>query len=211
MNRLSHIVFGVGVVRYSVRWKKYCTAKAAVWLATILPWLCISGLHTPTQSPVMIPLSNSVVVQVEQDTGVVAATSHENSHIAAVPEPAPLPVAARESASQWRTVRMRVTAYCPCPACCGPLARGITANGRVIRSGDRFVAAPKKYPFGTEIIVPQYNYAQPIKVLDRGGAIKGNRLDLFFPSHTTAAKWGVKYLNVKVRTNRQQEAGSQYQ
>ncbi len=32
----------------------------------------------------------------------------------------------------------------------------------------------------------------------------GNRLDLFFPSHAKATKWGVKYINVKVRTDRQQ-------
>ena len=217
MNRLSHIVSGVGIVMNSSKMgKKFCAFKAVMWFATvciaaILAWLCISVRHTPTQSLTMIPLSNSIVVPAEQDTSLAAAAIPEHSQIADVPKPTPLPAVVRESTSQWRTVRMRVTAYCPCSVCCGPLAEGRTANGRVIRRGDRFVAAPKHYPFGTEIIVPQYNRAQPIKVLDRGGAITGNRLDLFFPSHAKAAKWGVKYLNVKVKTNRQQEAGNQYQ
>ena len=194
--------------------RNFLAAKAAMWFATlciaaISAWLCISGRHTPTQSLAMISLSTSIAVPAEQDTNVAAAAIPENSQIAAAPEPVPLPAVVKEKASPWRTVRMRVTAYCPCPVCCGPLAQGITANGRVIRPGDRFVAAPKQYPFGTEVIVPQYNRAQPIKVLDRGGAITGNHLDLFFASHAKAVKWGVKYLNVKVRTNRQREAGNQ--
>ena len=187
----------------SVMWKKSYTTKAAmgsagVCIAAILLWLCMSGRHLPTQSPAIIPLSNLVIVPAEKDT-CAAAANPENSQIAAVPEPPPLNTAIKKSLSRWRTVRMRVTAYCPCTLCCGPLAEGRTANGYVIRRADRFVAAPKKYPFGTEIVVPQYNRNKPIKVLDRGGAIKGNRLDVFFPSHTRAAKWGVKYLDVKVR------------
>jgi 3D (Asp-Asp-Asp) domain-containing protein len=55
------------------------------------------------------------------------------------------------------------------------------------------------YPFGTEMIVPGYNNAEPVKVLDRGGAISGNRLDVFFPSHQQALNWGVRYIDVKVR------------
>ncbi|MHC4720522.1 MAG: 3D domain-containing protein, partial [Planctomycetota bacterium] len=40
--------------------------------------------------------------------------------------------------------------------------------------------------------------ARPVKVLDRGGAIKGNRLDVFFHSHQQALNWGVRYIDVKV-------------
>jgi 3D (Asp-Asp-Asp) domain-containing protein len=104
-----------------------------------------------------------------------------------------------DSSSQWETVTMRVTAYCACRRCCGKFADGKTANGHKIRRNDVFVAADKIYPFGTEMIIPGYNNGEPVKVFDRGRVIRGNRLDVFFNSHKTARKWGVKYLEVKLR------------
>jgi 3D (Asp-Asp-Asp) domain-containing protein len=96
---------------------------------------------------------------------------------------------------------MRVTAYCSCQECCGRNSNRKTASGHDIKHGDTFVAADRRYPFGTEMIVPGYNNSKPVKVLDRGSAIRGNRLDVFFDSHQKARKWGVKYLPVKVLAN----------
>jgi len=104
-----------------------------------------------------------------------------------------------EQSGKWQTVQMRVTAYCPCPKCCGEYSDGKTACGHKIRPGDAFAAADRKYPFGTEMVIAGYQNAQPVKVLDRGGAIRGNRLDVFFHSHEDALEWGVKHLDVKVR------------
>jgi len=103
-----------------------------------------------------------------------------------------------ESSAGWQTVRMRVTAYCACEQCCGEYADGQTASGHNIQPGDAFVAADKQYPFGTKMVIEGYNNDQPVKVLDRGGAIKANRLDVFFDMHQEALKWGVKYIDVKV-------------
>lgn len=91
----------------------------------------------------------------------------------------------------------RVTAYCPCEKCCGRYADGMTASGHRIRKGDRFLAADPNIPFGTEFIVPGYNNSKPVPVLDRGGAIKGKRIDVFFDSHSEALEWGVKWLKVR--------------
>ena len=104
-----------------------------------------------------------------------------------------------EQSSEWQTVQMRVTAYCPCPKCCGQYSDGITACGHEIEPGDVFVAADRQYSFGTKMTIPRYNNGQPVEVLDRGGAIQGNRLDVFFGSHQEALEWGVRYLDVKVR------------
>jgi len=104
-----------------------------------------------------------------------------------------------EKTSRWSVVQMRVTAYCPCSKCCGIFADGLTATGHKIAPGDHFVAADKNLPFGTEVIVPGYNQNKPVKVLDRGRVINGNRLDVFFPKHNQAVKWGVKYLDVMVK------------
>ena len=98
----------------------------------------------------------------------------------------------------WKTVPMRVTAYCACSKCCGRYADGITACGHKIQPGDALAAADAQYAFGTEMIVPGYNAGKAVKVLDRGGLIRGNRLDVFFDSHQQALEWGVKYLQVKV-------------
>lgn len=93
---------------------------------------------------------------------------------------------------------MRVTAYCPCEKCCGEHSDGQTACLHKICYGDTFVAADEHYSFGTEMLVPGYNNDQPVKVLDRGGAIRGDRIDVFFNSHEEALQWGVQYLDVKV-------------
>ena len=92
----------------------------------------------------------------------------------------------------------RVTAYCPCEKCCGEFADGITANGHVIKEGDVFLAAPPEIPFGTMVVIPGYNDGEPVEVLDRGGVIKGNRLDVYFDTHEEALEWGVQYLEVEL-------------
>jgi len=104
----------------------------------------------------------------------------------------------RKQSGQWYTVRMRVTGYCPCSKCCGKYADGITACGHKIRPGDTFVAADRRYSFGTEMVIEGYNDGEPIKVLDRGGAIRGNKLDAFFHTHREALEWGVRYIDVEV-------------
>ncbi len=99
----------------------------------------------------------------------------------------------------WIIVKMNVSAYCPCEKCCGIFADDITASGLRIAPGDVFVAAPKKYPFGTEMVIEGYAGGKVVKVEDVGGAIKGNKLDLFFDSHKKALIWGRKQVDVKVR------------
>jgi 3D (Asp-Asp-Asp) domain-containing protein len=106
----------------------------------------------------------------------------------------------KQNEDKWVTVRMRVTGYCACIQCCGK-DDGITANMYRIRPGDTFVAADKKFRFGTQMMIPGYSNGQPVKVMDRGQAIKGNKLDLFFRNHTVAKSWGVKYLNVRVKVS----------
>jgi 3D (Asp-Asp-Asp) domain-containing protein len=103
-------------------------------------------------------------------------------------------------APRLRTIRMEVTAYCPCTKCCGPDAHGVTASGlHVSHNGGRFVAADTDLlQFGTRLRVPGYDDARPVEVIDRGGAIKGHKLDVYFPSHQQALEWGRQVLDVTV-------------
>jgi 3D (Asp-Asp-Asp) domain-containing protein len=99
-----------------------------------------------------------------------------------------------------RRILMEVTAYCPCARCCGPNAQGITASGKPVSyNNGRFVAADTRLlPFGTQLSIPGYNGGEPVEVIDRGGAIKGNKLDVYFDSHQTALQWGRQQIWVTV-------------
>ena len=101
------------------------------------------------------------------------------------------------------TKHMKVTAYCPCSKCCSRWADGITASGKPVTfNGGRFVAADRTIPFGTLVTVPGYADGEPVPVLDRGGAISGDRIDVFFPSHDEALEWGVRWLDVQMGVER---------
>ena len=94
---------------------------------------------------------------------------------------------------------MEVTAYCACKKCCGPKAQGITASGkRVSYNRGQFVAADRMYKFGTKLLIPGYGNGTPVEVIDRGGAIKGNKLDVYFDSHAEARQWGRQKLTVTI-------------
>jgi 3D (Asp-Asp-Asp) domain-containing protein len=99
-----------------------------------------------------------------------------------------------------RTIEMEVTAYCACVRCCGPNAQGLTASGRdVSYNAGRFVAADTRLlPFGTKLSIPGYHDGIAVEVIDRGGAIKGRKLDVYFPSHEEARQWGRQTLQVTV-------------
>lgn len=97
-------------------------------------------------------------------------------------------------------LRLRVTAYSPDARSCGDSADGITASGySVFTNGGALVAAdPKVLPMGSLLSVPGYDGGSVVPVLDVGGAIKGNRLDVLFPTHEAAMDWGVRDLEVTV-------------
>ncbi|MCH4238546.1 MAG: 3D domain-containing protein [Clostridium tyrobutyricum] len=72
---------------------------------------------------------------------------------------------------------------------------GITVTGTVARRSNVSSVAvdPRVIPLGTRLYIDGYGYAI---AEDTGGAIKGNRLDLFFNSSSEANNWGVKMVNV---------------
>jgi 3D (Asp-Asp-Asp) domain-containing protein len=86
----------------------------------------------------------------------------------------------------------KVTAYCACMKCCGK-TNGITASG-VKATANHTIAAPRTFAFGTKVVIDGVTYT----VEDRGGAIQGNRIDIYMNSHSEALKWGVRYVEVEV-------------
>ena len=112
-----------------------------------------------------------------------------------------------------KTVTLQTTGYCPCGKCCGyqrflfviPYQKtgmfsfrfkkvGVTYSGTMAHPGT-IAADLSIYPLGTIFYVPNYGYG---RVEDVGSDIKGQHIDLFFPSHQKAIQWGVKKQKVQV-------------
>ena len=79
-----------------------------------------------------------------------------------------------------------ITHYCACPECCGKWADGITATGTEATEGRTIAVDPDVIPYGTQIIIDGHIYIAE----DCGGAIKGNRIDLYVDSHSEAINRG---------------------
>ncbi len=75
---------------------------------------------------------------------------------------------------------------------------GITKTGLNLKKNPslKVIAVdPNVIPLGSKVHVEGYGYAV---AGDIGGAIKGNRIDVFMASHSQAIQWGRKSVRVKV-------------
>jgi 3D (Asp-Asp-Asp) domain-containing protein len=99
-----------------------------------------------------------------------------------------------------RTLTLRVTAYAPDPRCTFPFDGKTTASGLPVttNSGRLAAADTSLIPLHSLVIVPGYARGAAVPVLDRGGAIKGRRLDVLLPTYEKAKSWGVRILEVKI-------------
>lgn len=72
---------------------------------------------------------------------------------------------------------------------------GITASGTVATEGQT-IAAPPALPFGTKVYIPYFD--QVFTVEDRGGAIQGDRLDIYMEDVYKALQFGKKKLKILI-------------
>lgn len=97
----------------------------------------------------------------------------------------------------------KLTAYCPCSKCCDkwgenrPVDKNgkqivYTANQSIAQEGITIAADISVLPYNTRVIIDGHEYI----VQDRGGAIKGNRIDIYFESHQEALNFGVQYKEI---------------
>ena len=91
----------------------------------------------------------------------------------------------------------KLTAYCACEKCCGEWANGITYTGTEATPDRTIAVDPSVIPLGSTI----YINGQPYIAEDIGGAIKGNRIDIFFPTHNDALQFGIQYAEVVIHQN----------
>lgn len=90
--------------------------------------------------------------------------------------------------------RFKLTAYCTCPKCCGEYSDGMTATGTKATAGRTIAVDPKVIPLGSKVVINGFEYTAE----DTGGAIKGNRIDILFPTHQDALNFGVQYAEVAI-------------
>ena len=92
---------------------------------------------------------------------------------------------------EW--LEFEATAYCPCEKCCGAWAKNrpsgvvYTASGEVAEEGITIAADWSVLPKG---IVVEIDGVGTRIVQDKGEAIKGNRIDIYFQSHQEALEYG---------------------
>lgn len=95
----------------------------------------------------------------------------------------------------------KLTAYCSCEKCCGIWAynrpNGIVygAIGEELKENYSIAVDPDVIPYRSEVIINGKTY----KAQDCGGAIKGNRIDVYFEDHDDALEFGVQYKEVFVK------------
>ena len=94
----------------------------------------------------------------------------------------------------------KITHYCACKSCCGKdpsdPAYGITATGTKATINRTIAVDPNVIPLGTHVVIDGKEYVAE----DVGGAIDGNRIDIYFESHDAALEYGVQSVDL-YRTN----------
>lgn len=99
----------------------------------------------------------------------------------------------------------KLTAYCGCSKCCDQYAinRPVDKNGneivygsigKVLTQGKSIAVDPNVIPYDTKVVINGHEYIAH----DTGGAIKGNKIDVYFDNHQEALDFGVKYAEVFV-------------
>lgn len=86
----------------------------------------------------------------------------------------------------------KLTFYCPCSSCSGGWGSS-TSSGAKATEGRTIAVDPRVIPIGSRIFIEGFG---DFIAEDVGGAIKGNRIDVFVNSHSRCYQLGIKYANV---------------
>ena len=180
--------------------------------ASVTPTQAAPTLEIAPQTPALLPATlmlpgggmavPTLPLPADQAALSPALTFQPTPKPKAIPK-APKPDVKTFNGQKYRfvkTIKLRVTAYAPDPRCTYPFPGTTTASGMSVKTnGGRLVAADTSLiPLHSLVSVPGYAGGSTVPVLDRGGAIKGSRLDILLPTFDQAKNWGSKTLEVKV-------------
>lgn len=146
--------------------------------------LCIAIATILLSITMVIPTSSTDVVDVTEPVSVTETTT--------VVETTTEPIETTTE-PQTKTMLVVATAYCSCTKCCGK-SDGIAASGVKAKANHTIAVDKRVIPLGTKVLINGKQYVAE----DTGGAIKGNRIDIYFDSHEQALKWGRQQIEIEV-------------
>ena len=139
-----------------------------------------------TVSDKVVAVSSPVVTSPpKEESREITTPRVEDSNVAVAEPPS------EDVSKEMVVTATAYTAYCK--GCSGTTAYGIDL--RANPSQKVIAVDPRIIPLGTKVWVEGYGEAI---AGDTGGAIKGNKIDVFIPSHDNAMEWGVKKVKIKV-------------
>ncbi|RPJ56673.1 MAG: hypothetical protein EHM23_22925 [Acidobacteria bacterium] len=148
-------------------------ASRLLWFTTLLLAFSIGLLHFTATTPAAMISDSSVMGQSQE--------------LEPSPEPPDPPSAAVENETHQYS-HFVATAYS---------VRGTTASGVFVNTG--IVAAdPKVLPIGSVIEMKFGDHSNIYTVLDTGGFIKGNRIDIYVPDWEQAIEFGRRPVKIRV-------------
>ena len=191
--------------RFSDQLTFIVTLCSIIFVLCLIPIVFVEGLtcialNKNTEQPLVETVKEDVSVEINFILEPVAPALPQEAVMITVPK---LPVKEeKELLGEYV-----ITYYCSCEKCCGvwatkrPVVNGqeivYTSSGAVAEEGTTIAVDTSKIPYGTKLYIEGVGYriAQ-----DRGGAIRGNKIDVYMESHEAALEAGKHFANVYIVT-----------
>jgi 3D (Asp-Asp-Asp) domain-containing protein len=156
--------------------------------------LAVDGIAGPDTYKALINNPQKAEVKQSAQAETKESPKVESTHASAKTEVKHKNTSKSSDQDTARTITVNSTAYtADCSGCSGVTATGI----KLSKNTDKKVIAvdPDVIPLGSKVYVPGYGTAV---AGDTGGAISGNKIDVFFPKKSQAMNWGTKQVTVKI-------------
>lgn len=167
--------------------KKHRTAIVFyLWVILTFAFVFVLGIFCGRAFAAKTDCTHSEPASVESNT---ESTTASDAPAVAVDQAQGVDQARETSAdnpeAHYKEITVTATAYCPCADCSGGWGNR-TSTGKTATAGRTIAVDPSIIPYGTGVIIEGVTYIAE----DCGGAIKGNRVDIFFNTHEEAMSYG---------------------
>ncbi|MEK4629141.1 MAG: LysM peptidoglycan-binding domain-containing protein [Solibacillus sp.] len=179
------------VITYAIKEGEHISAIAHKYDTTVKAIMKLNDMRKPD-------IEEGQVIEIPKVVKKVPTEVKQEPTPTPTPDPKPAPepskVSPTDPSNVKKTLTVTATAYTAyCKGCSGITKTGINLR----KNPDLKVIAvdPKVIPLGSKVWVEGYGVAI---AGDIGGAIKGNKIDIFVKNKTDAYEWGRKKVTIKV-------------